>query len=380
MVECWIIIGIIFMIKKYLFSKKKIIVEEILSFLADQEQGSLALDYDTLSFLKSFVTSGKLYRGGLVFLGYDLFASKLSENLEETHPDKILLKKMALVLELTHSALLLHDDVMDQDNFRRGQKTFNFLMSEMGKEKGFEKASHQGDSLAICLGDLLLFWAGRVFTDALLSFADDNGSNIEKCQQLNEFFYHEMELTGWGQIDDVCLGARKDQVSTDLIYHVYSLKSGHYSVVNPLLLGAMVAGVDENTLKQLEDLAVDLGIIFQIRDDRMNLFGDAQKIGKPIGSDIKENKKTIYRSLLIKNSNQEDKKELLKTFGSEEAGEREVELVRNMINKYQVDLEVEQIMSDLVSKIEARLPTLELNPERNQLLSSLVGLMTSRNK
>lgn len=365
------------MIKKYLESKKKIIEQEILSFLKEQEQQSLALDYDALSFLQDFTISGKLYRGGLVFLGHDLFASKQAADLDQDHPDCLLLNKLALVVELTHSALLLHDDVMDQDNFRRGKKTFNCLMSENHQKKGVEGFSHYGDSLAICLGDLLLFWAGKIFTDALLTYSS---TSKKSCQLLNYFFYQEMELTGWGQIDDVCLAARTDQVSTDLIYHVYSLKSGHYSIVNPLLLGAIVAGADENSLELLKELALDLGVIFQIKDDHMNLFGDEAETGKPVGSDIKENKKTIYRSLVLSKASSEDKKKLLEIFGSKEITQYEIHFVQQMIRKYQVDQEVNQMINDLLDTIQKKLLKIELRPQANELLDDFIQLMIKRRK
>ncbi len=365
------------MIKKYLESKKKIIEQELLLFIKEQEQQSLALDYDTLRFLQDFIVSGKLHRGGLIFLGYDLFASKRAEDLNQDHPDSLLLNKLALVVELTHSALLLHDDVMDQDNFRRGKKTFNCLMSGMAQQKGVEGCSHFGDSLAICLGDLLLFWAGKIFTDALLTYSS---TSKKCCQLLNDFFYQEMELTGWGQIDDVCLAARTDQVSTDLIYHVYSLKSGHYSIVNPLLLGAMVAGDDENSLELLKELALDLGVIFQIKDDHMNLFGDEAETGKPVGSDIKEDKKTIYRNLVVGEANSEDKKRLLEIFGNKQITQDEINFVQQMISKYQVDQEVNRMINDLLDNIQKKLIKIKLSPQANELLNALIQLMIKRRK
>ncbi|KUK79837.1 MAG: Polyprenyl synthetase superfamily [Microgenomates bacterium 39_7] len=363
------------MIKQYLSSKRAIIKQSLLSFLHDQKQEAKTLECDVIDFLEGFVTDGKLYRGSLVFLGFDLFSEKKVETFKEDNGIYQLLVKLALVLELTHSALLLHDDVMDGDDYRRGNKTFNCLMSEIGEEKGIANFSHFGNSLAICLGDLLLFWSNRMLTEGLLSYSDKNVAD-----QINQLFNHEMELTVWGQMDDVCLAAVKDQVDEELIYHLYSLKSGHYSILNPLLLGATVAGVSKNNLQLLTALALDLGIIFQIKDDYINLFGDSSETGKPIGSDIKENKKTIYRNLLLDMACKTDRDKLLNLFGNHQLTEAEIDGVKQMIKKYGVVQEVEQVVTKLEKKINQNLDELNLSANSTQLLKEFIQLIITRDR
>lgn len=279
------------MIKKYLAGKAGLIADELLVFIEQHSQEALALDLDCLAFLKEFVVSGKLYRGGLVFLGYDLFAQQKSEKLKSESAHHKLLLNLAMLVELTHSAFLLHDDVMDQDDLRRGYPTFHKLVSDWVKKQGLSDANRVGESLAVCLGDLLIFWGSSLLTQALLDFSDQ-----KLAQAISTFFHREMEFTAWGQMDDVVLGASSGEINQELIMNVLSLKSGHYSVVNPLLLGAMISCRDQSQLSLLKQAALNLGIVFQVKDDLLSLQGDTAQTGKAVGSDIKENKKTKNNS------------------------------------------------------------------------------------
>ncbi len=362
------------MIKQYLLSKREIILENLLSFICSQKQEAEALECNAIDFLKKFVIDGKLYRGSLVFLGYDLFSQKESTLLSQTDEQHLLMVNLAQVLELTHSALLLHDDVMDRDDYRRGNKTFNCLMSETGRNKGVKNSQHFGNSLATCLGDLLLFWSGKLLTSSLLNYSDKSVVN-----QINDIYHHKMELTVWGQMDDVCLAAVEGQVNKDLIYHLYSQKSGHYSIVNPLIIGAIIAGADDNSLNLLTKLALDLGIIFQIKDDYINLFGDLIETGKSIGSDIKENKKTLFRSLLLEKANDQDREKLSHLFGNQQLTKLQFQEVKRMMNEYGVVQEVQQSMSDLEEKVMQSLAKLNLSAKQNQLLDEFIQLIVARN-
>lgn len=363
------------MIQKY-FSKKSLLVKnQLQDFLDQQSQKTASLKLDCLPFIKKMIISGKLHRGSLVFLGYDLFADDVSSELSLDDSRLKLLKRLSMVVELTHSALLLHDDVMDQDQFRRGLPTFHLFAADELKKEGLEDSLKVGESLAICLGDLLIFWANRILADGLIDF-----ENKEISKSISSFFHQKMDLTAWGQMDDVYLAKTASEITDKQVFHVYSLKSGHYSVVNPLLLGAIVAGADEEQLSLLANLAEKTGIIFQIKDDQLNLFGSTKKIGKSVGSDVRENKKTIFRSWLFKLTNVADHKKLEKLFGNRSLDGQGIKTVQKFLEKYQVITQVEKLIDKLEAEAKQALSKLHLSKNSKELLASFVQLMTQREK
>gem|GEM_PF-471912 len=358
-------------ITEYFSSTSAIIKPALESLIVKQPQPALAFDYNLKSFLLKFLTAGKFYRGGLVFLGYDLFAQKKSYELTKDHPDLKTLLQVAVAVELTHSAFLVHDDVMDQDELRRGQKSFHCLMRDYAQQQKMIQAEQFGISLAICLGDLLLFWATEQL--ALISL------DYKKTQQLTQFYCQEMSLTVWGQIEDVYLANLDLDTSLDSILNVYTLKTAHYTLINPLLLGAMIAGVNHHQLEDLKKLALSLGIIFQIKDDELNLLGEAEKIGKPAGSDIKENKKTLYRQLLLDSASPTDKIYLLKLFnGRAQLTEKQFQQFKQLLSKYKIQAKVEKFCQHYEAQLQLSMNQLKLDQEARNLLTEFIQLMLKR--
>ncbi len=363
------------MIQKYFSEKSLLVKNQLIEFLDQQAQMTASLKLDCLPFLKKMVISGKLHRGSLVFLGYDLFASDISSELSTDDSRLKLINRLSMVVELTHSAFLLHDDVMDQDQIRRSLPTFHRFAADELKKEGLDDSLKVGESLAICLGDLLIFWANQILADGLIDYDDRQIS-----RSLSSFFHQKMELTAWGQMDDVYLAKTASEVTDEQIFHVYSLKSGHYSVVNPLLLGAIVAGAEKEQLSLLANLAEKTGIIFQIKDDQLNLFGLTEKIGKSVGSDVREDKKTIFRSWLFKLADAEDRKQLEELFGNRSLDGQGIKIVQKLLDKYQVITQVNKLIDKLEAEAKQALSNLQLSANSKELLASFVQLMTQREK
>lgn len=361
------------MIKSYLSQKRQLLEPALLEFVALKQQRSMSCELDVKDFLKKFVVSGKLYRGCLVFLGYDLFAQSSSDQLTPRSPIFSSLLQTAIFLELTHSAFLLHDDVMDQDELRRGQPTFHRWVVQQLDGKQFAELDHLGESLAICAGDLFLFWASELVAKICQTYPQ---SSI--ATQLSSLYHQEMELTVWGQMDDVCLAASESEADMDQVLNVYSIKSGHYSVVNPLLLGAILAEATQEQLQVLRELAVMLGIIFQIRDDRLNLFEESQKTGKSVGSDISENKKTIYRQLLFAKLVSDDLAIVRRIFGKKQLTALDLEQVKQLMYQYDIPTQVDEVVESYHQQALELKKKLKLKPESAQLLDGLMKVMIER--
>ncbi len=361
------------MIKDYLAAKQKVIKPALLDLVKALDPPAIAFDYNLKEFLKNFLIGGKLYRGSLVFLGYDLFAATDSSRLDQEHSLFTSLLNIALAVELTHAAFLIHDDVMDQDHLRRNQKTFHTLMQEYAQEKNLANSGQVGMSLALCLGDLLLFMAQKQLAQI------EVGSTLNK--KICAHYAQHMQLTTWGQMEDVFLAGAQQEANQETIFNLYLLKTAQYTFVNPLLLGVMMAEADNKQQQLLINFARELGIIYQIKDDALNLFGRAEKIGKPVGSDIRENKKTIYRQLLFVQAEKSDQKLLTSLFSAHrELAEQDFKQIENLIKKYQIREKVEQLVKKHQFNMEKTLAELKIKTEAQQLLTELTALIIKRSK
>lgn len=225
---------------------------------------------DVLTRLTPFVTAGKSVRGSLVLLSYELF--------KNTSPQAAV--DVAGALELIHAGLLIHDDIMDQDQMRRGAKSLYAQYQELFSDK------RTGESLALCVGDVSFFMA--------LSVISSLGFPLKITRAVMNKISSELTLVGVAQMQDVALPNQKEKATKDTILTLYRYKTARYTCSLPLALGAILAGQNEDVVSALEIYGEHVGILFQIIDDQLNLFGDTEVTGKPVGSDIREEKVTLF--------------------------------------------------------------------------------------
>ncbi|QQR90912.1 MAG: polyprenyl synthetase family protein [Myxococcales bacterium] len=183
--------------------------------------------------------------------------------------------KAGAALELLQSYFLIHDDWMDQDELRRGDKSVHTMFEARGHDP------HQASSLAILAGDLCSSYAW----DAMLQACKDHA---EPAAVLAAFSDMQQQ---------VILGQYLDVVAHDDIDLIYQLKTGSYTSSGPVLLGALLAGAKKETQDQLLKFAQPLGMAFQLRDDLLGCFGHSETTGKGIGTDLIRQKRTAVLQL-----------------------------------------------------------------------------------
>ncbi len=259
--------------------------------------------------LEQFVSSnngGKFLRACLIALGYQSFGK---------NDDKYL--PLGCALELFQTSILIHDDIIDKADKRRGMDTipikYEKLYSDPIKDDGsFKEKRHDiGSSMALCLGDMGFYLALQVIAQ--------NYKNNENLGKVLEYYNSVAIKTCEGEMVDVILPFYEEFYSglDDLESHVmeiYKLKTAWYSVVGPYCLGAILGGADEDKIQKLEDALLNLGIAFQIKDDLLGIYGDEKHIGKSVTSDVSEFKQTILYAYVI-NTSYKDK--LLKYYGKD---------------------------------------------------------------
>ena len=198
---------------------------------------------------------------------------------------------VAAALELFHVAALVHDDVMDDSDTRRGLPAVHRRFAELHQTRGWQGSAAQfGLAGAILAGDLCLSWADEVFAAAAFS-ADRLAAARPVFDQM------KTELM-CGQYLDM-LGQALDATSVERARQVIHYKTSRYSVQAPLVLGGTLAGAPAPVLRAYEDYGNALGEAFQLRDDVLGVFGDPAMTGKPAGDDLREGKRTMLVAMAL---------------------------------------------------------------------------------
>jgi geranylgeranyl diphosphate synthase type I len=224
----------------------------------------------------------------------------------------------SISIEIIHNYLLIHDDIIDRDELRRGKPTFH------QKYKEIYQNEHLGISAGIVTGDLASIFGYEIL-------AKSNFSDFLKVKAINNLNQILIDV-GAGQILDTFLGI-DHQLSQDEIFKILEYKTARYTIEGPLYLGAILAGANEKILKQISQFAIPLGIAFQIQDDILGMFGNEKKLGKPVGSDLKEGKQTLLIFKARKLANKKEKQTIEQALGNPKLTKKQLEKVREIIIK-----------------------------------------------
>jgi geranylgeranyl diphosphate synthase type I len=257
---------------------------EIDSVLARQRQVLGELGVDTaplLACVVSLLHGGKRLRAAFCFTAYLAAGGR-------NRPGAL---RAAAAMELFQAAALLHDDVMDDSDTRRGRPAAHRALAEHHRSHGWSGDSARfGAAAAILAGDLCLVWSDELLTAS-------GWAEPELARARPVFDAMRTQLMG-GQFLDVLVSARGwAELSTEQrvaqARHVIRFKSAKYTVEQPLLIGAHAGGAGARDLALLSRFGLDLGEAFQLRDDVLGVYGDPRETGKPAGDDLREGKLTM---------------------------------------------------------------------------------------
>lgn len=258
---------------------------------------------------------GKRLRPALMYYGYKIFEGEQDEEVV----------KAAVCPEILHAYLLIHDDVMDQDERRRGEPTMHKVYEDEHRRlyKKYESA-HFGESMAINLGDVGCHYALQALAAADFP-AEQKTAAILKLHQ-------QIVTVGYGQMLDVMSTVLNDEeVDEDYVMHVHQFKTAVYTYETPLMIGATLAGANEHDLKVLSDYAIPAGIAFQIQDDILGMFGDEKKLGKANISDLREGKHTLLIIKALEKASGEQKEVIKGALGNPNLTQKMADEVRRIV-------------------------------------------------
>ena len=248
------------LVSKYKSNIDREIEAELTSRLAEVKDISPEL-VKVVTAMSELSHGGKRMRGLLTILGYQIAGGNKDGEVE--------IVRAAVIMELFHLGLLVHDVVMDRDSLRRGVATVHARYDDL----------HTGEAMAMCAGDLTFGWGME--TLATLKLPITNLQITNAMQVWGKYF----SRVGYGQMLDVLKIADEES-----LLQILALKSGEYSCVLPLVFGATLGGAKPELIKQLTEYGMELGWVFQLRDDYLAEWGDSSKTGKPVGNDRREGK------------------------------------------------------------------------------------------
>ena len=279
-----------------------LIQERISDTLADHRRELETLGRDAEPLLDEavgFLTGGKRFRAQFAALGFR--SIRPLDLAGEVTPEFGAMLDVACALELFHAAALIHDDVIDRSDTRRGRPAAHRLFAAMHQQHGWRgSADHFGLAGAILLGDLLQSWA-----DELMQQACDATPDRAAAGRARDHFNRMRSEVALGQYLDVfeeqqpVFAEHAEQLERSTRILVF--KSAKYSVEAPLLIGAALAGADADQERALRDFGLPVGVAFQLRDDLLGVFGDEELTGKPSGDDLIEGKRTVLVALAREN-------------------------------------------------------------------------------
>jgi geranylgeranyl diphosphate synthase type I len=222
----------------------------------------------------AFVEGGKRLRPQFCFAGWLVAGGD---------PDEPGIVPAAASLEWLQGSALVHDDLMDGSDTRRGRPSVHReFESRHRKDDRVGDPAGFGESVAVLLGDLMLSWCDELFRDSALPTVPRALTYLDLCKT---------EVVA-GQFLDV-VGQTRSTLSVDEAMRVVRFKSAKYTVERPLHIGAALAGADDDLVASLSQVALPLGEAFQLRDDVLGVFGDPEVTGKPAGDDLREGKRTV---------------------------------------------------------------------------------------
>lgn len=257
--------------------------------------------------------ASKRIRAILVILGYQLWGGKKL--------DKII--KLASSVELIHSSFLIHDDIIDNDHYRRGGPSIHYYFEQLHRNNyQVGDAKHFGISQGILAGDIGFALA----YDTIVKSQFSDGLKIKALQRFDEMYFD----TCYGQILDV-INVYQPKINPNDVLEVYKYKTAKYTIETPLHLGAIMAGANQKLLNQISHFAIPLGIAFQIHDDILGMFGDEKTIGKPVTSDLEEGKKTLLMVYALARADKKQRQLLMKYFGHKNIKISDLNKVRQTI-------------------------------------------------
>jgi len=309
---------------------------------------------------KITTSGGKRARAAFMYYGYLAAGGKNKKEIIKT----------SVSIELIHTFLLIHDDIIDRDGLRHGVKTIHVHYGEMAKRYFKNKdAAHFGNSMAIIMGDML----GALGNQVLFESKFDSALIIKALQKLQGI----IAFTVIGEAEDVIIENRGRATEKE-IFRMYENKTAKYTIEGPLHLGAILAGADKKLLEALSAYSIPAGIAFQIQDDILGVFGVSKKTGKPVGSDVRQGKQTILVAKTLEKANRAQKAIIKNCLGNDNMTQADLEQFRKVIIETGSLEYAQKLANKLIVEAKEKIEKVVMKKEAKNFLLGIADYMLNR--
>lgn len=347
------------------YQEQKTSIQSFLNDYFKLKRKELSRQYDwagdAIDRLEAFVLPGKMVRGGLVVLS-------------ARPKGKTALRDAIAVgsaLELLHSGILIHDDIMDQDKVRRGLPTLFAQYADFAVSKKLPDSQRYGESMGACVGIIAYFFAMEMIASI---------RNTKAVPTLMALFGQEMAALGLAQMMDVDGGYHRVSFKDSDVRKLYEQKTGRYTFTLPLRAGRVLAGGSSNTSKDYESLGKELGMVFQLQDDLLSLRGNPKVTGKPLGSDVREKKQTQLYLELLRRATLAEQKQLRNIYRGKKVSASDVKFVLGLMDKYGVFVWASKKVKQHQQKALAVTDRLNVDRFTKTQLEELLNFLINRTK
>ncbi|MBN1913194.1 MAG: polyprenyl synthetase family protein [Candidatus Omnitrophica bacterium] len=263
--------------------------------------------------IKDFLLrKGKRIRPTLFVIGYLGFAKKETPGLYRS----------AVSLELLHDFMLVHDDIIDKSELRRGEPSMHRIFNRYLCR--YKNLRFSGQDLTIVAGDVMYAMA----LDAFLAIKENPARKEQALKKLISAALY----TGSGEFIELLSGMTDlNRITRKDIFQIYDLKTANYTFASPLSIGATLAGASKKELNKLFAYGTLVGRAFQIKDDIIGIFGRESETGKSNLTDIKEGKKTLLIWHTYNNADKKQKLFIKNTFSKKDISSADFKKIRELI-------------------------------------------------
>lgn len=344
---------------------------------------AIAPELETLlEYSADLLRGGKRFRALFCYWGWQSVGAGRGEydqlHERDTPADLRAVVTVASALELFHAAALVHDDIMDNSDTRRGRPATHKRFEALHSANSWTgSASGYGESAALLLGDLLLGWSDEMLGEGLGVLASPAAASAAR----REFNLMRAEVTFGQYLDILEEKSWRSHPEIELLpraHRVIVYKSAKYSVEAPLAIGGRLGGGTAAQVECLRTFGLPLGIAYQLRDDLLGVFGDPEVTGKPAGDDLREGKRTVLIALARTKLPANARNLLDELLGDAELDAQQIDLLQNAVrDSGAIDL-VERLIDHNVGLARAALADAPLTASARDQLLQLTDTVTRR--
>lgn len=297
----------------------------------------------TDAYLSMLSNGGKRLRGALVMVGYEMCGGT----------DATMITRAATALEMIHAYILTIDDIQDRSTLRRGRPTVHKQLTNYHHDRHLKgDAAHAGISLALN--------AALTGAHAAQMLLAGLSVDAERKVKVLGIVNHTMIVTAHGQTTDI-MNELLPKVESDDVRHALEWKTAHYTMLNPLCVGMVLAGAGCEDTNAIRDYALQTGRAFQITDDIMGLFGTDEQTGKGTLDDIREGKQTMLTMYALEHATSDDKAFLQRCLGNPALTKTEFVRIQQIIRATGA---LDYAQQEAQQAVQAALSALQLHAHR----------------